>query len=117
MTAQLALPLYPHSACPEPPRRVRTSTGRTGAILPSPWWMPHHSLVKFDSGEVFWILTEILKPITTEGNTHTMDEETRKKIKERFAERDRKIAARFKDNPPPPPPPVKIKPPPKNEPK
>ena len=41
--------------------RVHTPTLRAGTAQPPPWRMPGHRLVKLDSGEVYWFLSEILR--------------------------------------------------------
>ena len=43
-----------------PGTRVYTPTLRQGTIQSPPWVMPFHTLVKLDSGELLWFLTEIL---------------------------------------------------------
>lgn len=44
----------------EPGTRCYTPTGRQGTAQPPLWLMPVHTLVRLDSGELLWFLTEIL---------------------------------------------------------
>ena len=44
----------------KPGTRVYTPTLRQGTAQPQPWFMPLHTLVKLDSGELLWFLDEIL---------------------------------------------------------
>jgi hypothetical protein len=43
---------------------ILTPSQRTGTVQPSPWAMPFHTLIQFDdTGQRYWILTEILRSL------------------------------------------------------
>ena len=41
--------------------RCHTPTLRAGTAQPPPWRMPGYTLVKLDSGEMYWFLDSILR--------------------------------------------------------
>lgn len=50
-----------------PGDRVTTPTGKQATVLPKPWEMPIHTLIQVDAGAKVWILTDLLKPASSEG--------------------------------------------------
>lgn len=45
-----------------PGDRCITLSGRVGTIVEPEWEMPHHHLVQFDSGNLWWIVRIALNP-------------------------------------------------------
>lgn len=62
-----------------PGTRVYTPTLKQGTIQSPPWCMPFHTLVRLDSGEMLWFLTEIL----TIGEVPTPEPRKKRKTRER----------------------------------
>lgn len=44
-----------------PTDRVSSPYYGNGTILDPPWYMPMHHLVRFDSGETWWVLRSVLQ--------------------------------------------------------
>lgn len=45
-----------------PGDRVRSRIGTLGIVQEPLWLMPNHTLVRFDTGVMVWVLTSILEP-------------------------------------------------------
>lgn len=45
-----------------PGDRIVTPSGRTGVLQQSTFNMPHHHLIRFDSGEVHWVVKHAVAP-------------------------------------------------------
>lgn len=51
----------------QPGERVQTPIGNLATVQPSPWSMPHHTLIQVENGGAkMWILSTLLKPATAE---------------------------------------------------
>lgn len=44
--------------------RILSPSGRSGTVQPPPWPFPGHHLIQFDTGEIYWIRTELLSALS-----------------------------------------------------
>jgi hypothetical protein len=52
-----------------PGTRIITPSQRAGTIQPYPWAFPGHHLVQFDTGETYWVRTDLLQPLPPDWTT------------------------------------------------
>lgn len=46
-----------------PGDRILTASGRPGTVEQPAWSFPGHWLIAFDSGEIYWVRSELLEPL------------------------------------------------------